>query len=733
VSLGRLLSPLVLGTRRLRSDLPLAAAIFGVVLVTSFVFAAVPNTFARNADRGVEFSVSHANPFARNVEVTRAGRIAPGDAEPLGRVAATGRQLEESFPESLRGLIGDSRDAVETVRYTVVDAPGVPGPPGTTRLFTLEFVEGADDRLTVVDGRLPAEGRPSVDLPFRGEQDDAPLIELAVSREAAAQLSVRVGERLFLVPDSDDPLAEDVPLSERSMFVVEITGLFEPRRPTDRAFLDDARLGRAVIRDTDMRRFVYGYGLVSAGAYGEVAAATSPLPLRYSWRYDVDASGFDTADFDRLEADVRALDARFGETTFGQRLGTGVRTGLAGVLASFRSDRDASAAVLAVGASGLLTLSLALLALLAVLAVDRGTEGIELVRSRGAALWQVLATAAVEGLLIALPAGLLGYVAALLLEGRSTTLSVWLVAAIVCATGALFSLAALAPARRLGSRGRAEVAAQALSPRRLVLEGLVVVLSLLGVYLLRRRGVAEGGHGFDPYLAAVPPLLALAVGLVAVRVYPFVARAAADFAARRRDLVPALAFRRVARQPETTAALLLVLIVGISVVVFSAAVAATLAAAQTEAPSAPLSPLATGTQDAFRTGAVVGGLYACAVLVLAALLTARARVRDLSYLRALGLSQPQATRTLAAELGPLVCAAFVVGTILGVVLLFVIRQGLDLTALAAGRQEPTARVDVVFSMLLLVALVVVFGVAVWVTSVIMRRTSLSRALRMGDR
>lgn len=730
---NRLLSPIVLATGRFRSDLPFAAAIFGVVLFTSFVFAAVPNTFARNADRGVEFSVAHANPFARNVEVTRAGRIAPGHTEPLGRVAATGHQLEQSFPDSLRGLIQDSRDAVETVRYTAVDAPGVPGPAGTTRLFTLEFVEGADDRLTVVDGRLPARGLPSVDLPFRGEQDDAPLIELAVSKEAAGQLSVRVGDRLFLVPDSDDPLTEEVPLSERSMFVVKVTGLFEPRRPLDRAFLDDARLGRAVIRDTDVRRFVYGYGLVSADAYGEIAGATRPLPLRYSWRYDVDATGFDAADFDRLEADVRALDARFGETTFGQRLGTGVRTGLADVLADFRRDRDASAAVLAVGASGLLALALALLALLAVLAVERRAEGIELVRSRGGTLWQVGAAAAVEGFAIALPAGLLGYAAALVLEGRATALSAWLVAAIVCATGALLALAALVPARRLGARSRADVAAQALSPRRLVLEGVLVVLSLLGVYLLRRRGLAEGGQGFDPYLAAVPPLLALAVGLVAVRLYPFAVRAAADVAARRHDLVPSLAFRRVSRQPDAAAAPLLVLIVGISVVVFSAAIAATLAAAQSEASPESLSPLATGTQDAFRAGALLGGIYTCAVLVLAPLLTAHARLRDLSYLRALGLSEVQATRTVAAELGPVVCAAFVVGTILGIALLFVVREGLDLATLATARKEPAAHVDALFPVLLLAALVAVFVAAVRITSMIIRRTSLSRALRMGER
>jgi putative ABC transport system permease protein len=730
---GRLWSPFALAGGRFGSDRPLAAAIFGVVLISAFVFAVVPNTFARNADRGVEYAVAHASPFARNVEVTRAGRIAPGDIEPLSRVVGTGRQLEQGFPESLRGLIRDSRTAVQTVRYTVVDAPGVPGPPGTTRLFTLEFVEGASERARIVDGEPPGTGKPSVDLPFRGEQDDAPLVEMAVSKEAAAQLSVRVGDVLYVVPDSTDPLADEVPLSERSMFVVRVTGLLEPRDPAGKEFLDDARLGRAVTRDTDTRRFVYGFSLVSPEAYGEIAAATRPLPLRYSWRYDVDATGFDASDFDRLEADVRALNARFGETTFGQRLGTGVHTGLTDVLAGYRRDRDASAAVLAVGASGLLALALALLALLAWLAADRRRNSIELVRSRGGALWQVLGAAAAEGLAIALPAGALGYVGALIATGgRGTALSAWLVLGIVLATGALLAASALGPAQRFGAEGRAEVGAPTVSPRRLALEGLIVALSLLGAYLLRRRGVSEPGEGFDPYLAAVPPLLALAVGILAVRLYPLAVRLIADIAGRRSDLVPALAFRRVARQPQVAAGPLLVLIIGVSVAVFSAAIAATLADAQASAPAGSLSPLATGTLDAFRAGAVLAGAYTCAALVLAPLLTARARIRDLSYLRALGVSEPQATRLVAVELGPLAGAAFVIGSVLGIAVVYVLQPGLDLGRLVAG-PKPGIRIDPVVPVLLLVGQVAVFVGAVRLTSAVMRRTSLSRALRMGDR
>jgi putative ABC transport system permease protein len=727
-----LLGPALLASRRIRTDPPVAAAIFGVVLVTSFVFAAVPRTFERNADEGVRFAVARANQFARNVEITRAGRIAPGQgADSIAPVSAAGNRLEESFPESLQRLLQGRRDVVETVRYTVVDPPGKPGPPGTTRLLTLEYVQGTEKHAR---GTFPGAGAGSLPLPFRGEQDDAPLIQVAISQEAAAQLSLRVGDRLYLAPDPQDPLVDEVALSERSMFVAEVSGLLTPRAAGDKAWLDDARLGRAVTRDTDTRRYVYGYALFAGPAYGEVARATQPLPLRYAWRYEVDASNLEARDFDRLEAGVRLLDSRFGETTFGQRLGTGVRTGLSGVLAGYRADCDASAAVFAVGATGLLALALAVLALLAGLAADRRGEGIALLSSRGGATWQVLGAEAVEGIALALPAGALGYFAArLAVSGHGSMVSLWLVAAIVLATGAILAVAAAGPARRgVGAPGRDEVAVPRLSPRRLVVEALVVVLSVVGMYLLRRRGLTDAGGGFDPYLAAVPLLLGVAVGILAIRLYPLPVRLLAATASKRRDLVPALAFRRVARQPGVTAAPLLVLLLGVSVSVFAAAMGATLAEAQAEAQEGSLSPVATGTVAAFRAGAVLAGAYAAAVLILAPLLAARSRLRDLVYLRALGLSRAQAVRITAAELAPVVVASLVLGTILGVVLIYLVAPGLDLSALAAG-EKVGVRLDPVASGLLLVTLLLVSAAAVRVTGIVMRGTSITRVLRMGER
>jgi putative ABC transport system permease protein len=733
-ALRSVLTPVLLAARRIRADLPLTAAIFGVVLVTSFVFAAAPRVFQANADDGLQFAVAKASPFERNVEITQAGRIEPSEQDPIGAVESAGTRLAQRFPESVREVVRDRRDAVETTRYTAVDPPGMPGPPGTTRLMTLEYVEGAAEHLRLSAGRMPEERDEIVPLPFRLGQPQARLVEIAIPQVAANQLSLGVGDVLYLEPDFEDVLVGPVPLSERRMIAAEVTGIFVPKSGADRAWLDDAKLDRAVTRDTDQRRYVYGFGLFAPSAYGEVADATAPLPLRYSWRFDVDASGFDAGGLDRLDSDIRALDASFGESTFGQRLGTGVRTGLSNVLTAYRGDRDAAAAVIAIGATGLLALALAVVALLGGLAANRRGDSIALVRSRGGASWQVLGAEAVEGIAVALPAAALGFLLAVLLtDGRSLGPSLLLVAGIVLATGGLLAAAASGAARSgLAVRGRDEVAVGAVSARRLAVEAALVVSSLVGVYLLRRRGLSDE-NGFDPYLAAVPLLLGLAAGIVAVRIYPWPVRFLAAAAGRRRDLVPALALRRVARQPGVTAAPLLVLLLGVSVSVFAAVMAATLSRAQKGVGSALLSPLATGTLDIFRAGALLAAAYAAFVIVLALLLTARSRLRDLAYLRALGLSRKQAVAVTAGELAPPFVVAVVVGTALGLATAYLVEPGLDLTALAAGGRDVALRLDPVAPLLLAVGLLVVAAVAVWATAAVVRRMSLSRSLRMGER
>lgn len=731
MALRALLAPLLVAWRRLRSDRLFAGALFAAVAATAFLFALVPQLFDRLAAESLEETVARANPLERNVAITAAGKVqaAPGD-DPFRSVVATGARYERRLPGSLRDVVDGPGAIAETARYSIVVPRGESGPAGTTRYVTLRHLEGASERLRAAEGRLPT-GAGQTPLPFR-EQPEGTSIEIALSATTAEQLSLGVGDRVFIFPATDDLLVRDVPGAQRRYLALDVVGILEAA-PADAAWLRESRLGRAVIRDTETRRFVYAYGLFPREAYDELVAGVGPVPLRYEWRYPVDAAAVGESDTGELAGAVRRLEAIFGETTFGQRLGLGARTGLGRILERHETDREAAGAALAVGGLALLAVALTVLGVLASLAAERRSESIALLRSRGGSLAQTLAAQALEGLLVAVPAGVLGYAAATLVAGRPAgLLPGLLVLAIVLATGALLAAVAVGPARRaLATKGRADVLVPRPSPLRLAVEALVVIAALAGAYLLRRRGLSPAG-GFDPYLAAVPVLVGLAAGLLALRLYPLPLHALAWAAAPRRDLVPALGFRRLARQPSLAAAPLLVVLLATSVGVFAATMSSSIAGAQEGAPAIRLTPLDTGTLDVFRAGIAVAGGYAALALLLAPVLTAPPRLRDFAYLRALGLSRRDVLRLAAVELGPPVAAALVIGILLGVGLAYLVEPGVDLSELAAGREAPLAA-PLLAPALLAAALLLVTTAAALLTGAAARRISLSRVLRMGER
>ena len=75
----------------------------------------------------------------------------------------------------------------------------------------------------------------------------------------------------------------------------------------------------------------------------------------------------------------------------------------------------------------------------------------------------------------------------------------------------------------------------------------------------------------------------------------------------------------------------------------------------------------------------------------------------------------------------------VVGTALGLGTAYLVEPGLDLAALAAGGRDVALRLDPVAPLLLAVGLLAVAACAIWATAAVVRRMSLSRSLRMGER
>ncbi len=185
---------------------------------------------------------------------------------------------------------------------------------------------------------------------------------------------------------------------------------------------------------------------------------------------------------------------------------------------------------------------------------------------------QVGAAALMEGILLAVPATILGVglAAALIPTGPARTAA--LAAAVVAVTTTLLVLWTARPS----TTTRATGVARPPSTRRLVLEILVVLLSIGGAILLRDRGIrgssATGSLGTaDPFIAIAPALLGLAAALIALRLQPLALRGAARLAATRADLVPVLGLRRATRSVGV-GGMLLVLLVTAAIGAFSVAI-----------------------------------------------------------------------------------------------------------------------------------------------------------------
>jgi putative ABC transport system permease protein len=557
--------------RRLREDAAVVWAVLGVVALASFLFAAVPRALNETADDGLRYAVAEAGPLQSDLEVRGAMRVEAGPPEdPFRVIAARG---EAFAPElgSLREVLGGRSIVVDSPRYEIGGRPV----PGTSRFVTLHQATDAEEHVNVVEGRLPELVEATERVRVRGRLQEASVLEVALSQTAAGLLTVGVGDRLVMTSDAEDPLVRGFALEERTPLVLRVAGLFEPRDPESAFWRAQPTLDAPLVEETPDRsfRWVYSLGLFAPEAYGTLFEGTRPLPLQLTWRYELDPARFDAAKLPRLEQDVRRLDARYGQQV--RPTDTYVRTGLPAVFEGYRAESNLSRTLLALVGIGLLVVALAVIGMLASLIAARRSGTIALARARGASAGQMLTAQAAEGLLLAVPVGLAAYVLALVLvDGRSTPLSALSAAIVVGAAVALLVALSTGPARRtVPLEKREEQVLRGVSPRRLALEGLVVLVSLVGVYLLRRRGLgseeAEAG-GVDLYLAAVPVLLGVAVGLVALRLYPLPLGALSRVAAGRRDLVPVLGARRVARQPGAASVAVLILVLAVGVAVFAA-------------------------------------------------------------------------------------------------------------------------------------------------------------------
>ncbi|MFI5841930.1 FtsX-like permease family protein [Catenuloplanes sp. NPDC051500] len=533
--------------RRVRAIAGYLALLAALGLVASLLVSGVPRLANGFTDDGLRSDVAAMRGTSRDLTLESEPRL---DKRPV--VAAQGGNLagyQAKLPAPLPGAIdrswysaqvgqgsGDASRRVRAVGPFTADC--LPS-------LALRYQPGLAEGVRLVDGRAPAtkSGGPA---------------EAVISEEAAGRLGVAVGADFTLTGDGDAP--------------VRIVGVYQPLDRTgpewDEVVLAPENCPPPATGQTWRATLL-------TDAEGAEFAAVGTGTITFHWRYRLAEQ--------RLRADE--LDALVAAITEADRTppaeGLWLTTGLDQEMTGFQERQRAVAALLAVVLSGLVATLLGLIVLAARLAVDRRRDELTLLRARGGTSVVIGLRTLAETALVVPLAVLAGWGGGMLLPGRAQegewrfVLAVGLIAVLSVPVLAMTSRAAF-----LG--GRHDLTRQRISPRRLALEGFLLLLAVLGVFVLRRRGLSQAS-GVDPFLASVPVLLAVAAALVAVRAVPWPLRRLGRFTARARSVVPFLGLARAGRAAPVSLGPLAVLVVAIATGVFTSVVTSTVGDARDRA------------------------------------------------------------------------------------------------------------------------------------------------------
>ncbi|MFB9390460.1 FtsX-like permease family protein [Streptomyces coeruleoprunus] len=523
---------------------PLAAALLAILTTTTIL--ATLAAFAGSAgDAGLRHALRTRDAAAAALLVTTETTRTP----PAAADRAVLRGAREAFGQL----------PVTLSRFDLSGPYALPR-PAAARGGEPDLAEfGAVDRSRV---RLTAGSWPAAAGPGPGG-----VTEVAVPEAAARRLGLTPGPRTVRLTGRMD--APDV--------LVRVSGVYRPADPADPYWQLDRLGGRGVRTDTFT---TYGPLLTHPAALG-----TGRIPRRQmSW--------LATADFGTLRADhvdalrTAAREAKEFRAARPELAGDAVvRTALPDTLDRLERALLVSRATLLVVSAQLALLAGYALLLVARLLTAGRTAETRLLLARGASRRRVASLAALEALLLALPAAVCGPLLAgpltrLLAErglpggagpllDTGPTPQVWLTAAAVAlACAAAVATPALGAARTAGGRPRTLPA-----PLRAGADLALLAVAAVAYWQLGRRTSGsgtltadrEGRLGIDPLLVAAPALALLAGAVLTLRLLPPAARLAERRAARGRGLTAPLAGWQLSRRPlrATGPVLLLVLAVAL--------------------------------------------------------------------------------------------------------------------------------------------------------------------------
>lgn len=535
--------------RRWRADRGLLLVLVLVVALTAGLVGAVPRLLDRLAmaslDRAVQdTTVDRSGLAAASVQPVSAAR--PGAT--LARLDRLSSELAADLDEDLQRVLGPPAVAVDSIRYDLGPLPGEPA-DALSRRLTLRVQPGADDHVSLVTGDLPDGATETVALDLGAVDEDGqptltplPVHEFVATAATAEGLAMQVGDRRLASPDPTGPIMRRLSLDPAGAVVWELSGIVELTPLEDPVWFGDPRLHRPSRFDTNQGSTIYATGHLPAAAFGEYPAPEAAVPANVEVRWELDRGALLESDLQAVQQAAVALRTAAPLQLDDPRF----TTGLDRLLVTEAARRATAVEVLGLGAVAVLGIALALLVAMSSVLALRRRDTLALVRGRGAARGQLLLAGMVEFGAVVVAGGLLAQAVlwASLPGTRGHALTVPAIAALALVV--LLVGGGRDVRRRLGSLLAERRRTGPTQPRHYVLDGLLVLLAVVGVTSLRRRGIVVDG-AVEPLVIAAPVLLAAAAAVITARLVPLPLRAVEAVARRGRSLAVPVGLARAAR------------------------------------------------------------------------------------------------------------------------------------------------------------------------------------------
>ncbi|MYY12963.1 ABC transporter permease [Streptomyces sp. SID4919] len=548
---------------RLRSAPGTAFALALLVLLTAALAAAFPLAMDSSRDKALRQAVAETTPHRTTIQFNAPQ---PGlEHSPEEREAALRadkiRAEYEGVIDALRAPIaadrGQSSFGVRTSEPPESWEKWLPRPRGLHPRFVLSTQQDLASHARVREGRMP---RTDGTVTSRSAE-----VEAVVTEETAARLHIRTGALIRIQGELRDPLG------------IRITGIVTPENPrgaywSTHDVLRTPSLVRVPSRVPDPPTYWLA-GLLLPPDAAPALLDIPGQPERY-WNIAPDTGSLDGGELAELQAAVTATVDGGGllEVRRATDVNTAARTELDDVLIAHQKLSAGITPLITVAATGTATVALVVLLMSGGLAAGRRHAEFTVLRARGASLRSLGGRLFAETAVVAVPAGALGFLAALLLVGEGRP---WVAAG---AAGAVTLVACVAlPVRAMAthrpvrvSQDREDLTSARPSRHRTVAELTALALAVSAVVALRRRGTS-GGEGL---VALAPVLVGVIAALLLVRLHPLPLRALARPVGRLRGLTGKLALARAARGSASAVLPLLALLTALTTAAFGGSVLA---------------------------------------------------------------------------------------------------------------------------------------------------------------